>query len=160
MSWDALKQEIKTHLKGGNCSSYVTTLIDLYGLPKDYYQDIEFNVELIEQRMYNQINNVRFIPYIQKHEFEALIFCSSTPFRQIFECDDAIPGIEKIIQQFPNPEDINQGATTAPSKRIKKLIPEYEKPLDGIRLVELVGIDQIREKCPKFNKWIEKLTQL
>ena len=65
--------------------------------------------------------------------------------------------ILEIIEQFPNPEDINDSPETAPSKRMKTLIDGYEKVTYGISLVEYTGIETILHKCPHFKDWIEKL---
>ena len=56
------------------------------------------------------------------------------------------------------PEDINGGADTAPSKRLMRIFP-YEKTADGEMILEALDIDDIRGKCPRFNKWMEKLEE-
>jgi hypothetical protein len=63
---------------------------------------------------------------------------------------------------FSSPELINQGATTAPSKRLAKIIPNYNKlkvPLAS-QVLEKIGLAKIREKCPHFNQWITQLENL
>jgi hypothetical protein len=61
-----------------------------------------------------------------------------------------------------NPEEIDDGATTAPSKRIIKLIPEYEhrKASAGPIIAEKIGLRRIRERCPHFDEWIKKMERL
>ena len=59
-----------------------TTMFDLYALPNDFPAFEQINqlsdgyriVDLLEIAFANDINDSRFIPYIQLHEFEALIF--------------------------------------------------------------------------------------
>jgi hypothetical protein len=58
-----------------------------------------------------------FLPYFQKHEFEALLFANYAGFANIVN-DKQMAKIKDIIAQFPNPEDINQSPQTAPSKRL------------------------------------------
>lgn len=51
-------------------------------------------------------------------------------------------------------ELINDGKTTAPSKRLQSLIIGYNKPVYGSILAEAIGLPKIRAKCPRFNDWI------
>ena len=53
---------------------------------------------------------------------------------------------------FPSIEHIDDGPTTAPSKRIIKLIPGYEdrKASAGPNIAEYIGLTVIREKCLAF----------
>jgi hypothetical protein len=62
--------------------------------------------------------------------------------------------------RYPNPELINNGETTSPSKRILQCIPEYAKPVDGIAITQKIGLDVLRQKCRHFNEWIGKLEGL
>ncbi len=59
-----------------------------------------------------------------------------------------------------NPELINDGKFTAPSKRIIKEIPEYDKVNAGPLIVEKIGLDVLRRGCPHFNEWLTKLEDL
>jgi hypothetical protein len=98
----------------------VTSLIDFYALPKDFpkYEEskninnkiekVEF-LELsikkeIEESQNQKFNNL--IPYIQLHEFEALIFSSLNGFN-IYESSKINKiEIKKIFEKYQNPEDI------------------------------------------------------
>ena len=60
-----------------------------------------------------------------------------------------------IARQFASPEDIDDSPLSAPSKRIEALINRYEKPLMGVQ-----GITAIRNACPHFRSWLEKLEKL
>ena len=112
--------------------------------------------EDLESYKGQQFNN--YIPYIQLHEFEALVFSSTIGFESLFENNEMkFKGICEVIDGFTNPEDINDSPETAPSKRMQKLIPGYNKVAYGISLIEYTGIDTILKKCPHFRKWIEKL---
>lgn len=150
----------------------VTTMFDLYGLPHSFpgfedAQNIENHLErvlFLEAKMKEDIESKQkrlfnnYIPYIQLHEFEALIFSSANGFEALFEENEMnYKEILEIIEQFPNPEDINDSPETAPSKRMKTLIDGYEKVTYGISLVEYTGIETILHKCPHFKDWIEKL---
>lgn len=158
-----LKRDITTALK--NSSIIVTTFIDYYGLPPDfpgYHEIVKFpdsysKVQFLEQKMKEDINNERFLPYIQIHEFEALLFSSIKGFKAFFERDSYIKDLELIINNFPNPEDINNNPATAPSKRIIKIIPEYEKILHGSLICLEIGMENVLRKCFHLNEWVENL---
>ncbi len=145
----------------------VTSFIDFYRLRNDFpnYEKIktlrtaEEKVSLIEQGCLEDVQDDRFIPYIQLHEFEGLLFSSPNGFNELFP--DFPPSNRKellaTIEQFPNPEMINDRPEFAPSKRLEKLIPHYQKPLYGSMIALENGISSIIEKCPRFNNWIQTL---
>lgn len=62
--------------------------------------------------------------------------------------------IEAIFTRFENPEDINGGVNTAPSKRLEAIFP-YKKVHDSELILTEVGIAEIRLKCPRFNNWVQ-----
>jgi len=147
-------------------SVFTTTLIDYYGLPNDFpgkketlvMSDIYSKVTHIEKKLATDINNKRFIPYIQIHEYESLLFSDIKGFEQFYSGDNKIlAGIKGIINQYPNPEEINDNPETAPSKRILKLIPNYQKAHTGIIIAQENGIECAMEKCPHFKEWINKI---
>lgn len=152
----------------------ITTLIDYYALPKDFPCFNESLTKLnkserltflekaikedIESTQGQSFNNL--IPYIQLHEFEALIFSSIIGIESLFDSNDAdIEELRNIIKQYPNPEDINDGSKTAPSKRLLKLIKGYNKVLDGVLILDEVGLDKIKQKCLRFNNWLNIIEQ-
>ncbi len=57
----------------------------------------------------------------------------------------------------PVPELINNSPETAPSKRLIAAIPDYNKVVVGICVAMDIGLEKIREKCPLFNEWVERL---
>lgn len=149
----------------------VTTMFDFYGLPKDVpgFTDYEASkshleqVKHIENEIFQSISKKAkcsntFIPYIQLHEIEALTFASDKGFKELFDDNEIdLSQIEQIIKDYPNPEDIDNGPDTAPSKRLKRAIPGYDKVLYGIGLIEVIGMEQILAKCPHFKEWIDKI---
>lgn len=149
----------------------VTTLFDFYRLPSDFPGFKQGSllphdswVEVIESETKKDIENTQgrsfdnFIPYIQLHEFEALVFSSIDGIDALFERSEfRYHELQKVINDYPNPEDINNGANTAPSVRLKQLIPGYDKVVDGVNVIKEIGIETVLSKCPRFNAWIEKL---
>jgi hypothetical protein len=171
--WSYLKKQIELHLK--DTSVYVTTLIDYYGI----YPYHEFpkweeakkivnkseRITFLEKAMFEDIDEsirYRFIPYIQLHEFEGLLFSDISVIEENFE-DNEFKDHAYLVETdsaFDNPENINDGKTTAPSKRLDRIIDDYSKVVYGSLLAQEIGLDKIREKCPRFNNWIESLLAL
>ena len=171
--WEILKSQIENHLREGE--SFVTTLIDYYGIPDRYNYpgwqasktivDKSQRMDFLEQEMFSDINpalNHRFIPYIQLHEFEGLLFNNIQAFEHTFEPSEFKDKneLQTILNQYHNPELINDNPNTAPSKRLKRLIEGYNKIVYGSILAENIGINNIRQKSPRFNNWIHKLENL
>ncbi len=146
-----------------------TTMFDLYALPTDFpkyreakriYDPYE-KVEFLERAFSEDINDFRFIPYIQLHEFEALIFVNPEPLKyEYFEHENEIDKLIKISNDFANPELINDNPLTAPSKRILQLIPEYDKANIGPDIADFIGINNLKSKCRHFNNWVTLLEKL
>lgn len=167
------KEDILRWLKEerNNTDVVFTTMFDYYALPDDFpgYEealrelDPYAKVAVIERALAENINDCRFIPYIQLHEFEALLFADPQKFEiEYFDKPEGIEQLCKIASEFENPELINQGRETAPSKRIIKIYSDYEgnKPAVGSMIAHEIGIDTLKRTCTHFNEWIEKLERL
>jgi len=101
------------------------------------------------------------------HEFESLIFTDLIELYKDFpENDQYKKDIDRLLvecnNRYSSPELINEGISTAPSKRLEKVIPKYKKLKTSLALqvVEKIGLAKIREKCPHFNQWITQLENL
>lgn len=128
--------------------------------PLDAVLHIEASIaKRVVDAMGTKFNAARFIPYVQLHEFEALLF-SDTEALAYALLDPALqPILDNIVRQCGGPEAINDGPETAPSKRIEKLQPAYVKTSDGPEAATLAGIEKIRQACPHFNAWVERLEE-
>jgi len=103
------------------------------------------------------LNPSRFIPYVVMHEFEGLLFSDCTKLGSGIGRPDLVPHFQKIRDSFTTPEEINDSSETAPSKRLLKLVPGYEKPLLGTLAALEIGLDAIRSACPHFHSWLNRL---
>jgi hypothetical protein len=54
----------------------------------------------------------------------------------------------------------NDHPDTAPSKRLLREIPEYDKANSGVIVAEQIGLGKMRRRCPHFNDWLTKLERL
>ena len=166
-SYAKAKNDIVRWLKEDrNANVFFTTMFDYYALPNDFpgyaeaekLQDPYDKVTAIESSFDEDVADRRFVPYIQLHEFEALLFSSLEGFEALFDENEMdYKGIRNVLDAFPNPEDINDSPLTAPSKRIQSLIPGYNKVAYGVMLAEYIGMDTLLEKCRHFRSWIEQL---
>ena len=176
-AWSAVRKDILQHLKeDAECLS--TTMVDFYALPQTgdrawpgreeaaqlVFAEKAASVESallagICSEMGDDFDPNRFVPYVMMHEFEGLLFSDATRFGLGIGRPDLSPKFQAIRDQFATPEEINDSPQTAPSKRIINLVPGYEKPLMGTLAVLEIGLDAIRQECPLFRGWIERLEQ-
>ncbi len=172
--WGILKKEIETYLREKDV--FVTTLIDYYGVySKDHFPcwdesskilDKSSKIDFLEKAMQNDIQSSvrrRFIPYMQLHEFEGLLFNEIEIFYEQVPANELV-GIRELKQTFKdypdNPEMINNNPETSPSHRLKRIISGYDKVLYGHYFAEAIGLERIRNKSPRFNKWIENIEDI
>lgn len=172
VSYGKIKKDIMLWLKQDRSQeAKFTTMLDLYALPNDFPKfdesqnksDSYQKVEQLKAALGNEINDPRFIPYIQLHEFEALILSDPNKLTERFP--EYQVNIKKLLadcENFTSPELINDGSTTAPSKRINKFIPGYEDTKVSVAplIAKKIGLPAIRQKCPHFDAWISQLEQL
>ena len=170
-SYAKAKRDIERWMKQDqNADARFTTMFDLYALPGDFpgYEDARqlhdpyARVRLLEDALLEDIPDQRFVPYLQLHEFEALLFSDPQKLEAQFNRHSA--GIERLAQvaEQSNPELINDGNETAPSKRIVREIPEYAstKPSSGPIVAERIGLTTLRTRCQHFAEWIGRLEAL
>jgi len=174
VAWSVLKKQIENHLNQDK-NAIVTTLIDYYGIHEKHnfpewgaaskVPDKNDRMNILENSMKQSIQvniNNRFIPYIQLHEFEGLLFNDIAAFNINVPTTDFInkSELEQTIINNSNPELINDTFKNAPSYRLARLIKGYNKIVYGAILAESIGLPKIRSKSPRFNNWITALENL
>jgi hypothetical protein len=145
----------------------VSSLIDFFRLPVSFpgYEESlkivnpQDRVTFLENAMKDDLPDTRYIPYIQLHEFEALLFTDMRGFEYCGFETSQLMQVRAIMEGFPNPEDINNHPETAPSKRLMKIIPKYDKVLFGNIITQENGFLQILKKCPRFTAWMQSLKE-
>ena len=143
----------------------VTSLVDFYGFRGKgdrTVEDLENHLaKEIRKKVSNPWDGRKVIPYVQKHEFEGLLFSDVSAFSVMpVATGPLVEELAEVRSRFPNPEDINDNADTAPSKRIKSIVPGYQKVVDGVLIARETGLDAIRAACPRFAEWLAKLESL
>lgn len=169
VAWDTLRKQIVRHLNEGNF--IVSLFVDYYRIRDSYnfpgwmtsksinnvYDRMHFLFEQMSLNMDEKLRS-RFVPYIQLHEFEGLLFSDISVFQNNFTKNELnFSLLESAVNSADTPEEINNGPATAPSERLKKAVCGYDKVTDGAFLALEIGLETIREKCILFNEWIERL---
>jgi len=170
-NWNVLKREIETYLRREK-DVLVTTLVDYYGIKdshgfplwaeKQAIADKNQRLDELEAAMLADVDeNLRphFVPYLQLHEFEGLLFSDKQAFYTTFN-EDELAGedeLEQTFADFNNPEMINDGVETSPSHRLERIISGYEKVVYGCCLAEAIGLEKMRQKSPRFDNWLKRL---
>jgi len=117
---------------------------------------------VLETALATEFADPRFVPYIQLHEFEALLYCDLGELQK--RIANSAAGIEALGRNVKGlePEEINEGPTTAPSKRIIRHLPIYErnKVRVGAPAAAAIGLNRLRLKCPHFGAWVSRLEAL
>jgi len=153
---------------------FFTTMIDLYGLStfKDRFpgwqeaqqiRDPYQKVAALEAAWFRDVGHYRFIPYLQLHEFEALLLASPNHLQVEFVSHEPeIRELEVMAADFASPELIDEGQETCPSKRIIARLPQYEglKASAGPIVAEKIGLEVLRSKCRHFSEWVSRLEKL
>jgi len=168
-SYNKAKKDIQTWLIEQPRDHFrFTTMFDLYRLPDNFpgyaeaaqKKDPYERIRILEERVAQDINDRRFIPYIQLHEFESLVLAAPQNLDSVYLGRDAEINALIAMVGDQNPELINDHVETAPSKRILKQIPEYRKATAGVAVTEKTGLPTLRARCRHFNEWLSRLEQL
>lgn len=158
-------------------SCYLTTFFDFYKLDNTFpnylemqkMSDIYQKITCLEQGLKTELVNKlecrseRFIPYIQPHELEALLFSNVSVFDSVnHQWHSHIAQLQAICDNYENPEYINDGIMTAPSKRLDNILtnPKYKKTTHAPLIAEQIGLPTIETACPHFCSWLNQLRQL
>lgn len=167
VNYDRLKFNINELLKR-ETNILVSTFIDFFRLKTDLpkfeeaqsIQNKIQRVDYLEQALADAINNPRFIPYIQLHEFEGLLFAAKDGFEFLPDLRSSnLSSLLLAVEEKNNPEELNDGELTAPSKRLERLIPGYRKPFHGPLIAKINQIDILLERCLRFKTWVETLIE-
>ena len=140
----------------------VTTLYDFYGFRGKTPGD---SPELLMEQMTKALDTPdNFLPYVQLHEFEALLFSSPQRVAGYLGCSQASDAMQDIVQQCGGAELVNDDPQTAPSKRLTQIFRDcdagYQKTFHGAELAVSIGMEKIRRACPRFDTWVTRLEHL
>lgn len=149
-----------------------STMFDLYRLPADFpgmdepreadpYTLVERLESRLSEAIRSEIDDGRFIPYLQLHEFEALIL-AEPPVQEIAypgpRGGAAVGSLQRLVEGVDSPEEID--LDHPPSKRIAECLPEYQKVPATAVLAPHLPLDRIRIRCSHFGEWLTRLERL
>jgi hypothetical protein len=166
-NYEAIREDIVSQFATGDikATDVLTTLIDRYALPAGFPGHQEAIAQgltggkkaaHIERAWKAGIGEANFFPYLQAHEFEALVLTRPSVLADYYP--EHVAGIERLRSEcapFPTPEDINETKATSPSHRILNHVPTYQK-IDGFRHLQDIGVAELKAHCPRFKKWLER----
>lgn len=164
-NYEYLRNDVRRALASKDSNLVVSMFVDYFRVPKKHMPGYEIwgneqnhfrQVEMMEAEIGRDIADRRFVPYIQMHEFEALLFSSNAGARKYWTIEKS-QKVDEIITTFDNPECINTTPEGAPSKRLLEISPDYQKVLEGNIFALEIGIDKILAQCPRFNAWVQEL---
>ncbi|MGY4740583.1 DUF4276 family protein [Streptomyces sp. ATMOS53] len=166
--WSKIEKDLR-HLLGTTPHwAAVTTLLDYYGLPQSspgmddrpMAMSPRQCVEHVEERLSECIGHPRFIPYLVLHETETWVFAAAEQLGDMLEEPALASELKRQADEKGGPEGVNDSPETAPSKRLLRLYPAYNKTQDGPDAVGYLGLDALRQACPHFNAWVTRLLGL
>ena len=177
INFNRAQKDIKLFLKQ-RCDTYVSTMFDYFRIDVNWpgREDVDTKIrggakltacdkaKVLEAAMLAKLTTTlpklnittRFIPYIEMHEFEALLFSNAEILAEKAQID--LKKIQNILADYNTPEEINDNK--APSKRLEALKQDYRKVVMGRAISRAIGIQTIRQQCPHFDFWLTKLEHL
>lgn len=145
----------------------VTTMLDYYALPSTFPGRAQpqggtstERARSVETAWEMDIGHPHFHAYLSLHEFEALLFSEPAVIAQSFAKPELESDLVAIRSAFATPEEINDHPDTAPSARLEKLYPRYNKPFFGTLIAQRIGMAAMMDKCPHFADWVHFLRTL
>lgn len=82
--------------------------------------------------------DIRFLPYIQLHEYEGLLFSDPPAFAAAINEPHLTQAFQQVRDAFPTP------------KRVVQSCRSYSKVLHGTIAARGIGIEAMRRECPHF----------
>jgi Domain of unknown function (DUF4276) len=175
VSYARLRDDL-TRLMRQHRNVWFTTMIDAFRIPTDFpgfqasrgINDSVDRVVALEQAMLVDISTLsgsdRLIPYIQMHEFEALLFTDPHELDSRLTTSGAASKLAELLAirgRYETPEHINQSPQNAPSKQLEALYgSSYRKTVSGPLVTQAIGLEKLRQECLRFDAWVTQLENL
>jgi len=176
--WEVARQDIVRTLKERR---YCSTMVDYYALPNTWpgrdistalpwseraaYVESQVHLE-ISKKMGESFDPQFFVPYVQLHEFEALVFADIEELTSVVaplskdSASSIVRKFERVLDEAGHPEAINDGYETCPSRRITSVVKAYNKRAHGPIVTKRIGLNALREKCNHFASWLDRLESM
>ena len=176
-AWPVYRNEIR-RLAKQRVDWHVGVLVDYYAMPDSWPgratapgkppADRGLHVEDALRDDLDADMGGRFIPCVQLHEFESLLFAVPETTAESLQSNagdfsaDLIEGkLNEVLEQCGGlVEQIDDGPTTAPSKRLATILPRYDKVAWGVLAADAAGLDELRAGCPWLDRWLSSLESI
>jgi hypothetical protein len=164
--WKEIRRNIE--LLARDSDVWITTLFDFYGWPSDFpgYAEIRSSgdprtqVIALQNRFAAEFKHPRLLPFFALHEFESWLFSAPKIVAEHFGQPRLAKKMDAAVKKAGEPELIDHGVNTHPKARIKGFDVGYKEASDGPILLEKIGIEAIRDACPHFSSWLDRLQAL
>ena len=142
----------------------VTSRVDYYGLRRKEQRQVDELEQAIYQGVMQRLKGRRLVPvvpYVQQYEFEGLLFSNPDAVANVMRASKRqLEDLRKVRSHFTTPEEINDSPISAPSKRVMRIFPDYDKVLHGPQIAIRTSVAGIASECPRFRVWIARLEAL
>ncbi len=109
--------------------------------------------------MSEAVGEPRFLPHLVVHETEAWVLACPEVLSELVGAPKLAGRIRALTVSSGGPELVNDGPDTAPSKRLRSLVPGYRKTVDGPDAIGLTGVDAVRRQCPHADAWFHAVDE-
>jgi hypothetical protein len=176
LSYERVRRHLRNTLRQ-NSAPVVTTLFDLYRLDNGFpgvaasqgVSDLWQRLAAVKQALHADIVAVagcepgRFIPYIQPHEFEALLFSNIEKLVAVEPAwRSASAALSAARAAAASPEHINDQPDTKPAARLERALsnPGYRKRRHGPVAALKIGLPAMETECAFFAGWLAQIRSL
>ena len=146
-------------------TGYYPIISDYYRLPADFPGmasrpqpvDLFRRVRHVEQAIEAHFNDRRLLSFLALHEFEAWVFSCPDTLPNVMAEPAKQPQFAGVCNGVQTPEQINERPGQNPAARITAIFPAYRKTLHGPTAARRIGLQLIRDRCPHFAAWLDRL---
>lgn len=175
--WSIYRRELLRLAEMGD-GDHVGVLADYYAMPESWpgreraaMKVGEARATSIEEALERDLREEmpdRFHPCVQLHEFESLLFVAPERTARSIVAAAGRSDDESLTRKLAEIRDecggraelINDSPETAPSKRISRLVPGYDKVAWGVMIAEDVTLPVLRDGCSWLDRWLSRLESL
>lgn len=110
------------------------------------------------QAMADAVAKPRFVPHVVLHEFETWVIAAAMDAPAVLGDVAVAKRLDaEAASVSGDVELLNDSPQTAPSKRVMRVWPEYDKVTDGIEVIREAGLAAVMDRCPGLKAWIDQL---
>jgi hypothetical protein len=116
-------------------------------------------VRHVESAMAAAIGHSCFLPHLVLHETEAWVLGAVEQLGAVIGDPAGAAALKKVVDESGGPEMVDDGPTTAPSKRLTGQWPAYQKTFDGPYALLELGLPGLRRQCPHLDDWLRTIEE-